>query len=412
MTHRRILMTAGGGSDAGGGGTLPPDPTLTEPRAVTRTYAMNQNTRPDSIIPVGGSTVPGPTVTILEDCADLRLLFHGASQGFISDPMTIKVAVKKPGASTWTPVLQGGNDAIVVGLDDPSLTDAITGPFLEGQTLDYRVYFADGQTVNVGMSGMAQDGGDYRLATTLTPSGLYPEVAPFPVAFIGSARASVKTIGIYGDSISANAAWFREACAANGYTGINYGRNVMTFGGRWLDANCLAPVTHMLSQFGVNDLSGGIAVAPLWANAVACYAYMDGLKPGLPIWQTTPTPAVGGVNNCTTLADQDTSGPRPPARLLWQAFLRDGAPCNPTTKAALAVGTTGGTGTVIRAGQTGHPLKGIVDIAAAVEHGGTSSPSMKWRVDLGPIGGDGVHPTDLGGTVITPVVSDWMASLT
>ena len=87
-----------------------------------------------------------------------------------------------------------------------------------------------------------------------------------------------------------------------------------------------------------------------------------------------------------------------------RASLSRGAP---GTLAAAPVGASG----VVRAGQEGHPLSGIVDIAAAVEQGGTSAPTGKWRVDLGPLGGDGVHPSGLGENVMAGPTADWVATL-
>lgn len=190
--------------------------------------------------------------------------------------------------------------------------------------------------------------------------------------------------------------WFRDPMAELGLPGISYGRNATTLNASDdYDGETFRAVTHVLCQVIVNDLGGdGLTLAHLWQTARNQYAYIRTHNPGVPIWQTTTTPSVATTNFCTTLADQTVPTQHSTIRAAWVAFLRAGAPCDPTTKAAREVGATGDT---IRMGQTGHPLQGFVDIAAAVEHGGLAGTS-KWRVDLGPLGGDGVHRSGLGMT--------------
>lgn len=405
MTRR--LLLAAGVAPSEGGGSLPTDPTLTQTRYVTRPYAMNVNAH--NVTHTGGDSFQCVnSVTLMEDVADLRIVVMGRSAA-----MTTKWAFRKGPSGPWTPALFGGVDSVSFAADPTTMQQSDPlGNFLEGDTLELRSYSPAGQFISEGGSTASTTviaGSDQRLASSWTATEPFPIQGPFPVGFLGKSRSSVISVGVWGDSIAYDANWFRDACAANGRPGVNLGVPVFRFTSRNIDPVVLAGITHLLVQFGVNDLADGLTLSQLWARAVAAYAYVDGLKPGLPMWQTTPTPIVVTADQGASQGSQTPDEPRSTLRAEWNAFLRDGAPCHPTTKAQLAVGSTG---TVIRMGQTGHPLRGMVDIAAAVETGGSSAPTKKWRSDLGPIAGDGTHPNAAGNTAMVPPVSAWVASLT
>ncbi|MCF6376885.1 SGNH/GDSL hydrolase family protein [Nocardioides KLBMP 9356] len=402
MTVRRLLATGGGGTGGGTGGPPPPDPTLVVPRLMTEPLGVNQNT---TTLTGSGKTWQHTAFTVLADSADMRLVFFGGSQGSITNPATLKASVRKAGGS-WVPVTFSGSTSGSLPLDGYLTSDALTGPFLEATTFEVRVY-SPAQNINVSAPA-AVTTGEHLTETTLPSPDAFPANGPVPIGFIGDGRATALSLGLYGDSIAAQGLWWQQALASRAVAGVNFGRNAQRFTGRWLGADLIEALTHMLVQFGVNDLSDNINTTTMWARAVDNYDYIHGLNADLPLWQTTPTPIVDTDDGCATLSGQTVRDYAATYRQPWIAFLRDGAPCHPTTRAALSVGATG---TVIRAGQTGHPLKGVVDIAAAVEQGGSSSPTGKWRVDLGALGGDGVHPSNLGMTAMVPPVQEWVESL-
>lgn len=408
---RRHLIGAGGGStsEGGGGGPLPPDPTLTETRSVTRPYAMHVNAH--NVTTTGGQSFQYvDPIVLMEDASAIRFVCTGRTAA-----TSYKLAWRKGTSGPWAAVLFAGVDGVSFTDDSTAKSsDWITGTFAEGESVYLRSWAPAGAFVPEGgstASGTVIAGSDQRLASSWTATEPFPIKGPFPVVIEGKARSSVISPALWGDSIGYDSNWWRDACAANGRPGSNLGVPVYRFTSRNI-VGLLAGATHLLVQFGVNDLADGLTLAQLWTRAVDAYAYADAQKPGIPKWQTTPTPVVSTTDAGATLANQTPDEPRSTLRAEWNLFLRDGAPCNPTTKAALAVGTSGGTGTVIRMGQTGHPLQGLVDIAAAVEQGGSSSPTKKWRVDLGPLAGDGTHPSTLGQTAMTPPVTAWVASLT
>lgn len=399
---RRLLLTGGGG-ETEPIGPLPPDPTLTTERVVTRTGSINQNVGSNS----SDQTIEYIGEEFVEDCNSFQLLFHGASQGFVSNPVRLHVSVRLPGATTWTAVTFNGLDYAEFTDTTSDQSDPIEGVFAESSTFDIRIFMPSGYTINIGRTGWYADG-DQRFASTFVRKSSSPAGGPYPVMVTGKARPSVLTPAIYGDSIAAQLAWWSIPLAERRMPGANFGRNAQKFTGRWLDADMLEGVTHMVVQFGVNDLGGGGTIAGLWYDAKACYSYIHGIKPGLPIYQTTPTPMVADTagDGCATLAGQTPNPLALQPRQNWIAWQRDGMPLDPATMDSIAVGATG-----IRAGQEGHPISGIIDMAAHTEHGGIDNPSGKWRVDQGVLGGDGIHP-DGAHPLMQAAVRDWLDTIT
>lgn len=398
MTRRRLLA-----SIEPPGTPLPPDPTLTEPRFVTAPLSINQNV---TTVTGDGRTWEHQAFKLLEDAASLRLVFHGASQGEITNPSTLKASLRKAGGSFVAVTFDGTASGTLVR-EAGLVSDPIAGPFAEGEMFDVRVY-SPAQTINTYRAALTAPG-EHLTETPMPGAGQFPSDGPTPLGIIGACRESAMSLGLLGDSIAAQGIWWRTALAAHGLPGVNMGRNVTQFGSGYWAQDSMPAITHLLVQFGVNDLGAAPSVATLWTKAVGCYASVRGYTPNeLPIWQTTPTPIVDTTDDCATLAGQTVRSYAATARQPWIAFLRDGAPCDPDTLAAAGVGATG----VVRAGQPGHPLSGVIDVAAAVEQGSSSTPTGKWRVDLGPLGGDGVHPSGLGESVMAGPVESWASTLT
>lgn len=399
----RTLLALGGGSSEPGG-PLPPDPTLTADRHITQVTGINQNT----VTPGGAGRTWRTEYRAATDFTTLRLAYGSFAQAILTAPWTASVTVETPDGEL-IPVTWSGGTSLSCDEAEMVESDPVALTLGEGENFWVRLHVPAGVKAPVARNGRActyMEGN--QLAATWAPvndPAGDPE-SPLPVAAIGKARPSTIVPAMIGDSICAMgiepAGWWRLALGLT--PGLSYGRNARRFtdlDGR--EGNTLRAATHVLVQYGANDLGSSPTVAATWATAVAHYAYVNDQNPGVGIWQTTCTPIVGTTDECATLAGQTTYST---TREAWNAFLRDGAPCNPTTKAALAVGASG-----LRAGQDGHPLQGVVDVAEAVEQGGTSSPTGKWRVDLGPLGGDGVHPSNLGMTVMAEPVEAWVNTL-
>ncbi|MDQ4502196.1 hypothetical protein [Sinomonas sp. ASV322] len=154
-------------------------------------------------------------------------------------------------------------------------------------------------------------------------------------------------------------------------------------------ATALQYADTVLSEYAINDMGTGLTT--LQATAVKFWNQCKAAGAAR-VLQTTTLPQAASTDGFTTLAGQ-TPVASTLTRQAWNAWLRDGAP--------LASGTPAAVGTAdpaaVRAGQSGHPLHAVVEVAQAVED--PAEPG-KWRVDKGPIGGDGTHPNALGHKVL------------
>lgn len=431
MTRLALLAAQSpmGGGDPDGGGGPGGGTGLTHMRAVSeQVFGVNQMVLP--LFAVNGYNPAGytwvsPVYSMAEDAAEITFLFNGCASVWaspqVSDPFTIKVAVQIESTGQIIPVTFGGLATGSVPLDAAVESDPVVFGFYKSMSFRYRIFVPGNQYVNIIESdAFAGDRGigDQLLTPVITKDYPTPRNMPVPLVIKGKTRSNVVTIGGLGDSILSGsiithippAHWFSDPIEAAGLTGINFAREARKYDNRTPIYGSMNAVTHMLVQYGVNNiLSEGISVAALWAEARACYAAIDAEKPGVPIWQTTPTPIVivtsgGGA----TLEGQNPEEPRRLARLAWIEWLRDGCPIDPATQNSLAVGATG---SVIRVGHDDHPLRGIVDIAAVVEQGGSVAPTGKWRVDLGSLAPDGVHPSTLGQNTMKPPMAAWVSTL-
>lgn len=155
--------------------------------------------------------------------------------------------------------------------------------------------------------------------------------------------------------------------------------------------------THVISAYGRNDMTATLAdlkatFIGLWGLAAA-----DGRK----LWQTTVTPSSTSTDNWATVASQTTNGNND-TRTAFNDWIRDGAP--------ILNGVGAATGTIdpaaIRAGATGHSLKGYIEVADTVE---SARNSGLWKAGTTD---DGIHPTPAGHLNMMAPVQAWAAGLT
>lgn len=141
-----------------------------------------------------------------------------------------------------------------------------------------------------------------------------------------------------------------------------------------------------------NDIAN--PVATLQADFIALWTALA--NRGLRVVAFTIPPRSTSTDNWATTANQTSSNTviRPAAN----QWLRAGAPIDPTTKAAVAVGTAG----ALVAGAAGHPVSQIVDLCPAVE---TAPDSGIWKVTGTAFGYtvDGTHPSSAGHAAMAAV---------
>ncbi|MDN4173902.1 hypothetical protein QWY28_13155 [Nocardioides sp. SOB77] len=211
-----------------------------------------------------------------------------------------------------------------------------------------------------------------------------------PVAIVGvptGATAFLPTVGILGDSIDYGSGdgpndlgWAVRLCVAEGLGYVQaavpgdrantFLTSPVTTRGRYA---LLAGCTHVLEGFGVNDSNAGRTTAQIQADRLRIWTDLH--RRGIKVIGRTITPRTTSTDGWTTTAGQAviaTSG-QDVVRRDFNAWLRDGAPIDATTKAVTSVGDATN---VLRAGDDEHPLDAVWDAAAAVE---TSPTSGLWK---------------------------------
>lgn len=175
-----------------------------------------------------------------------------------------------------------------------------------------------------------------------------------------------------------------------------YGENASQWApsaGHYKRAPFLDGCTTAICEYGINDCkTPSMTLATLQANNLRIWTELA--NRGMRVIQTTITPYTTSTDSFATVANQ-TLGASPydnNIRTGYNDWLRDGAPIDATTKAAVAVGTSSN---VLRAGAVGHPLYTYFEVADTVE---SSRNSGKWKVDGTPnkYTLDGIHPTNNG----------------
>ncbi len=352
------LIAAASASSGGGTGA---NPALTAWR-LTGSTALPQNNY------TAASTFTYP-VTIKAESRGLRLAWIGESfQAGAEDAWDLTATVD------GTPVTAGGSTALHVS----------AGGVLWCDDLDVALQPHQVVTVVVTTTTPAPPNVSYIVSGEV-------KTVPGPYAIMGKVDPDAYSgLVVVGDSIAAQQNWI----GPQDFPSLNLGIPVR----RWTSGDegqysptpstALNSGSHVLIQYGVNDIGAG-TLAELQGFARTCWAW-HAARTGRPIYQTTPTPKLLSISGagCASSAGQ-TLGTWEPVRQSLLAWLRDGAP------------DTGG----VRAGELGHPLAGIVDLAAAVES--TTEPG-KWDWTEGDLGGDGVHPSTHGQNRMGAVLADWL----
>lgn len=228
-------------------------------------------------------------------------------------------------------------------------------------------------------------------------------VSGAPQGIYGLTTDTAEAFVCLGDSIL-EIGWMRRAAETNGIAWSDlseWAEGIPTSGtlsGR-LGTTDPPLYTLGLSEYGTNARAQ--ATSTVKASMLSQWKWLTS-GPVERLGQTTMVPYVTSGGNYTTLDGQIATD------AAWRddinGWLRDGAPLTTDATAPAATGTSG----ALRAGDAGHPLVGICDIAAATE--ATNSRGEKvWRVDNGAATTDGVHPARVGSDFMEPVAAAWIA---
>jgi hypothetical protein len=125
-------------------------------------------------------------------------------------------------------------------------------------------------------------------------------------------------------------------------------------------------------EYGRNDISGGASLASVQSTAVTLWSMFA--NRGQRVFQTTITPRTTSTDGWVTTGSQ-TAAAGESVRVAFNAWLRAGAPVS--SGVAVAIGTSG----ALLAGQTGHPLYGVFEVADICE---STRDSGLWKAMVSP----------------------------
>ncbi len=163
--------------------------------------------------------------------------------------------------------------------------------------------------------------------------------------------------------------------------------------------------THAMVGLGRNTLTA-TAVDDANGIAVLSVALWNWLKRrGMRVYQTTTTPHTTSSDDWVTTLNQTVAdAPTEANRVIWNTWLRDGAPL--LAGAYIVAGTNNPA--AVRAGEAGHPLTDVIETATPIE---SALNSGIWKAAYTV---DGIHPNTTGhtamSTALTPTIFGPIAS--
>lgn len=415
-----------------GGGTRPsPEPEPLVMDTVRQIAGQTMRTGRGSTGRTAGGTYLSRHL-VYAPAKDLRLTFGGFLPATVTMPIAA-AAVTPDG--TRHKVSWGGSVSTVLNGDRSQESDVIPASVSPGDLLDVYTYYgarSDGLVIPGAITwydaeilpGDQTGNGIARTDPSFRYDGYNGYGGPTPHAITGLTTADQPAVMLLGDSIteSGSAGLIRDPVRyptprgtyahrtleelgiphANGAlwaSGYPPGRN-----GVWGTIPNLSAFTHVITGWGYNDLDQAQQTAKpattVMAKAIGTWTWISAEGPR--VWQPTITPRATSSDGWTSLEGQ-TPAASTPLRTEFNIWLRDGAPILDNSPAP---GTTDPGAK--RAGQTGHPLAGVLEIADTIS---SARDSGIFRVDYGPLTTDGGHPNLTGHQLMAAPVKTWAQAL-
>lgn len=386
-------MTLLGLLAAGATPAPPPDPTATwtARRQVTNTTATHRYSQG---VKAAGATSVRVALDVRRDCKDVRVSFGGSHVAYDIQSAALEVD------GTVHPLTFAGARPAAVPLLGHATTDTLPLTLTAGDTVYLRYSHYGTATPWCGGWGIA--GGVWLMGAgnlvdtypwVTAGSGIYPI---FPSEVTGLTHPDNPSVLVLGDSITeggndnagawavrglntagvpyVNAAkWGQAMSALVSDAGVWTAEGLSQMGPSTFDAH-----THAVCAFGTNDIVSR-SVAQLQTTYTALWSALA--TEGLTVAQRTIPPVTTSTDSWATLENQTVSA-NEAKRLALNEWIR-------TQPSGVA----------------------CIDSAAAVEHGGSSAPSGKWRIDAGSIAGDGTHPGPGGHALMAAPLTAWLNTL-
>lgn len=272
--------------------------------------------------------------------------------------------------------------------------------------------FEHGKTVAAFGEGVELDGTDKTLSGTITVSssaGYYPVCISATTDRVGIAAFGDSICAGFGDSTGVSKPV--EGCGLVRRAGKLLGMGVVgvaNSGGVASDsmlvrASVARRAKYVVSNYGINHVTAAFTVAQLQSENIA-FARKVARNGQHLIWCTL-CPIASSTDLCATVENQ-VAHTNAAARVGLNQWLRDGAPIN-ASFVPQAVGSTG-----IRAGQAGHPMSSICDIASVLESAQDSSLWLPNYAYLGDSGGTWFkHPNAAGASAAAAKLAQHITAL-
>lgn len=287
------------------------------------------------------------------------------------------------------------------------VSDPVDVSVSRGETIHSRTYTVDSTGKDVGawqaVIRLSADRGEWHGEGDLTAAAqvqgfTYNDNTRGPLHIMGRTKGKAKAVAFNGDSIVSviESPWTVRLADKAGIawsSGTTGGDSILYQQQRrvacWPVG--LGGFTHFICALGANDVGRGDAILQRYVEQ-----WTWAKKQGVKVYQTTVLPIASSTDRFATLEGQ-TPRENEAFRVRVNDWLRDGAPL---LNGVPAIGTKDPA--AVRIDQPGHPLDGYIETADAVE---SSRNSGKWRIDHGPIGGDGLHPNARAHELIAQSIS-------
>lgn len=336
---------------------------------------------------------------------EVQIAWGGFGRVGADYPRTIRAGVEHDGIVY--PMTFAGSDTTYIGPDGPiwAISDPIPGLRVKaGDTLQVRhlvpvgersgYYTKDDHHLSGSIPGDRTRGGAVALSPGMkprTPIGIYGKTKP------GASRS----VALLGDSF-VEEGWARGALTEHGFawsdTGVwleNVPRDRGAIGNR-LPADRDWPYDIALCFHGGNDSS--LPTEEMTQLHLNYWALARGA--GVPrVYGQTIHAYSTSTDRFATVESQSPQLQRNIHE--HNAWVRDGAPCDPMSMVPLAAGDAG-----VRFGEPGHPADGFFDTHAATA---IAPDSYLWKVDGGAWTTDGAHLTPHGSQMLQAELSKWIA---
>lgn len=370
---------------------------------------------------------------VLQTCRNIQIAYsnwysvNGPEVVGLND-ITVRAGIEFPLASTPFPVYFNGQRDVVIKPGATVWSDPIALDPAFGSTVYVRTFVsvtAGGKWPVTLIATGTVTNGETDLTTSASAWAGTTQYAYWPCSIRAiPSKPRVPVVAIVGDSVASGYGdstvpnkgyWIRAVNEQYAYQQLSFPSGTVA---HWTNRTAafawsavaairrkalLDGCSHAIAALGRNSLSSAaVSLVEIQLDQIALWTYLRTRCPR-GVWQTTITPYTTSTDAWATTGNQTFQNATIETnRVNFNNWLRDGAPM--LNGAAAATGSAAA-GTV-RAGQSGHPLVGYIEVTDTVE---TARDSGKWKsVGSGASAAytvDGIHPNATANTALAAAMA-------